>query len=47
MENDEVEEIFIEVKTGTSASLTKRERQIRNAVQNKRVSWLELRLKRD
>jgi predicted Holliday junction resolvase-like endonuclease len=37
-ENDLREIVFLEVKTGSS-SLTKRERRIRDAVQEKRVSW--------
>ena len=34
--------VFIEVKTG-DADLNSRERRVRDAVQNKRVQWLELR----
>ena len=34
--------IFIEVKTG-DADLNSRERRVRDAVENKRVQWLELR----
>ena len=34
--------VFIEVKTGDS-DLNNRERRVREAVQNKRVKWLELR----
>jgi len=39
--------VFVEVKTGASASLTKRERQIRNAVESHRVKWIELRIDRE
>jgi len=34
--------VFVEVKTG-AATLTERERRVREAVQNGRVEWLELR----
>lgn len=34
--------VFVEVKTGT-ASLSARERLVRDAVQGKRVEWMELR----
>lgn len=39
--------IFVEVKTGASASLTKRERQIRDAIEEHKVRWLELRIDRE
>ena len=35
--------VFLEVKTGKSA-LTKREKQIRDAIENGRVKWKELRV---
>ncbi len=35
---------FIEVKTGASASLNSRQRQIRDAVKAGRVRWIELRM---
>lgn len=35
--------VFVEVKTGEGSSLSARERQVRNAVQDKRVSWELLR----
>jgi predicted Holliday junction resolvase-like endonuclease len=37
-ENDLREIVFLELKTGSS-SLSKRERRVRDAVQEKRVSW--------
>lgn len=37
---------FVEVKTGTSASLTPRQRQIRDAILSGRVRWIELRMER-
>ena len=36
--------VFVEVKTGPSANLTKRERRLRDAVKDGRVRWEELRL---
>lgn len=40
MDDDEIEEIvFVEVKTGESANLSPRQRQIREAVKNHRVRW--------
>ena len=45
LDEDALEEIvFVEVKTGPSANLTKRERRLRDAVQGGRVRWEELRL---
>ena len=45
LDEDALEEIvFVEVKTGPSANLTKRERRLRDAVKNGRVRWEELRL---
>lgn len=38
--------VFIEVKTGASASLTSRERQIRDAIQGQRVTWREMRVEK-
>ena len=37
---------FIEVKTGASAALSTRQRQIRDAIQAGRVKWIELRMDR-
>lgn len=37
--------VFLEVKTG-GASLTGRERQVRDAVESREVAWVELRLNR-
>lgn len=36
--------IFVEVKTGPSASLNKREREIRSAITDGKVKWLEIRV---
>ena len=36
--------VFVEVKAGPSASLTPRERLVRDAVSQRRVEWCELRL---
>ena len=45
LDEDALEEIvFVEVKTGPSANLTKRERRLRDAVKEGRVRWEELRL---
>ena len=38
--------VFVEVKTA-SASLSPRERQVREAVQERRIAWVELRIGRD
>ena len=38
--------VFIEVKTGPTAALTKREREIREAVRAGRVKWREIRVER-
>jgi predicted Holliday junction resolvase-like endonuclease len=47
MDEGELREIvFIEVKTGPTAALTKRERQIRAAVSAGRVRWQEVRVER-
>ena len=47
MDEGEVREIvFIEVKTGPTAALTKRERQIRDAIRAGRVQWREVRVER-
>ncbi len=47
MDEGELREIvFIEVKTGPTAALTKRERQIRDAVCAGRVKWREVRVER-
>lgn len=37
---------FVEVKTGASASLSARQRQIRDAIKAGRVRWIELRIER-
>lgn len=48
MSNENIQSIvFVEVKTGASASLTKRERQIRSAVEAGKVKWLEMRVDRE
>ena len=48
MDEENLREIvFVEVKTGSSAALTSRERQIRDVVSARQVKWLELRIKRD
>ncbi|HZS05488.1 MAG TPA: Holliday junction resolvase-like protein [Blastocatellia bacterium] len=48
MSDEEVREVvFVEVKTGQSAALTTRQRQIRNAVQSGRVRWRESRISHD
>ena len=45
MDDDDLNEIvFVEVKTGASASLSTRERRIRDAVRAGSVRWQELRL---
>jgi predicted Holliday junction resolvase-like endonuclease len=47
MDEGELREIvFIEVKTGPTAALTKRERQIRDAVRTGRIKWQEVRVER-
>jgi predicted Holliday junction resolvase-like endonuclease len=47
MDEGELREIvFIEVKTGPTAALTKRERQIRDAVRTGRIQWREVRVER-
>jgi predicted Holliday junction resolvase-like endonuclease len=46
-EGDVQEVVFVEVKTGASASLTKRERQIRNIIQQGKVKWIEMRIERE
>lgn len=47
MDDDDIEEIvFIEVKTGASADLSRRQRQIRDAIQNHRVKWEVFRVPR-
>jgi predicted Holliday junction resolvase-like endonuclease len=47
MDEGELREIvFIEVKTGPTAALSKRERQIREAVSAGRVTWREVRVER-
>jgi predicted Holliday junction resolvase-like endonuclease len=38
--------IFIEVKTGRSAKLNSHERQVRDAVEARRIRWVELRIDR-
>ena len=38
------EVVFVEIKSGPSASLSTRERRIRDAVRNGRVRWLEYRV---
>jgi len=35
--------VFVEIKAGPSASLSKRERLVRDAISEKRVEWVELR----
>jgi predicted Holliday junction resolvase-like endonuclease len=40
MDDDDIAEIiFVEVKTGASADLSRRQRQIRDAIQSNRVRW--------
>jgi predicted Holliday junction resolvase-like endonuclease len=39
--------IFVEVKTGPAAALSKRERMIRDAVDEGRVQWVEMRVERE
>jgi predicted Holliday junction resolvase-like endonuclease len=47
MDNEEVREVvFVEVKTG-AATLTKRERQIRDVISAGKVKWLEMRLSKE
>jgi predicted Holliday junction resolvase-like endonuclease len=47
MDSDDIQDIiFVEVKTGDSASLSRRQRQIRNTIQAGRVAWTELRIAR-
>ena len=47
LDEGELREIyFVEVKTGASASLTPRQRQIRDAILSGRVRWIELRMER-
>lgn len=47
LDEDELREIvFVEVKTGRSASLTTRERRVRDAIIDKRVKWLKLQIDR-
>ena len=43
-DDEEIDVVFIEVKTGSS-SLTKRERRVRDAIREGRVSWTEARRK--
>ena len=38
--------VLVEIKTGQSAALTQRERQIRNAIQSNKVTWQEMRIHR-
>jgi predicted Holliday junction resolvase-like endonuclease len=38
--------VFVEVKTGPSARLTPKERQIKDAVDDRRIRWMELRVDR-
>jgi predicted Holliday junction resolvase-like endonuclease len=48
MDEGDVQDIyFVEVKTGASAALTKRERQIRNAIEAGKVKWIEMRISRE
>ncbi len=42
-DSDELEVVFVEVKTG-AAKLSERERRVRQAIENGRVRWEELRL---
>lgn len=45
LDDGEVQEIvFLEVKTGEGAALSQKQRQIRDAVQNKKVIWCEFRV---
>jgi predicted Holliday junction resolvase-like endonuclease len=46
-EGDLQEIVFVEVKTGASASLSKRERQIRDAISGGRIKWVEMRIDRE
>jgi predicted Holliday junction resolvase-like endonuclease len=43
-EGDVREVVFVEVKTGPSAGLSSRERLVRQAVESRRVSFLEIRV---
>lgn len=43
-DEDPIEIVFVEVKTGASAHLSARERRIRDAVRARRVQWHELRI---
>ena len=45
-EGDIKQIVLIEIKTGQSASLTTRERQIRNVITNKKIAWSEMRINR-
>ncbi len=41
LEEEKPEEVvFIEVKSGNSANLTKRERMVKKLIENKKVSWM-------
>jgi predicted Holliday junction resolvase-like endonuclease len=46
-EGDVHDIVFVEVKTGASAALTKRERQIRDVINAGRVKWVEMRINRE
>lgn len=47
MDNGDIERIvFVEVKTGESAALTTKQRQIRDAITNQHVDWAILRINR-
>ncbi|HYX72864.1 MAG TPA: Holliday junction resolvase-like protein [Nitrososphaera sp.] len=46
-EGDVHDIVFVEVKTGASAALTKRERQIRDVINAGRVKWTEMRINRE
>jgi predicted Holliday junction resolvase-like endonuclease len=46
-EGDVRDIVFVEVKTGASAALTKRERQIRDVINAGRIKWVEMRINRE
>lgn len=43
-DDDLLEVVFVEVKTGRSANLSTRERRIRDAIRDGRVRWEEIRI---
>lgn len=44
LKKDEVQIVFVEVKTGTSA-LSKRQQLIKDAIQNRRIKWMRVSMK--